>query len=74
MTEVIECILCKNCHSSMIRHQRNQAVWWVCSKYPCCPVTAFEYSGKPKFCHEPPNIKPPQEMPLYLDLSDCYVT
>ncbi|HDO7802062.1 TPA: hypothetical protein P5K56_002495 [Legionella pneumophila] len=57
----------------MLKNQRNQAVWWVCSEYPRCPVTAFEFHGKPKFCHEHPNVKPPIEMPLYLDLSDFFL-
>ena len=65
MTEVLD-LHCTDCQELMIREQRNQAVWWLCSGYPSCNVMAFEYSGSPKFCHEPPYIKPPREMPLYL--------
>lgn len=59
-------VLCTDCQKPMIKKTKNQAVWWVCCDYPHCSVTAFEYRGRPKFCHEEPNVKPPIEMPLYL--------
>lgn len=73
MPEVFCNFSCPQCEGTMQKAQRNQAVWWVCSQYPRCPTTAFEFYGKPKFCHEPPNVKPPIEMPLYLDLSDLFL-
>ncbi|MBA2651645.1 MAG: hypothetical protein H0U73_05190 [Tatlockia sp.] len=64
-------LLCTDCNSVMLREQENQAVWWVCSKYPRCGVTAFEHRGKPRFSHDEPFMRPPREMPLYLE-SELY--
>lgn len=72
MSKSTHTVFCTDCGQIMEEESKNKAVWWVCSAYPRCPVTAFEYRGKPLFTHEDPFVAPPKEMPLYLDLTCCY--
>ena len=66
MINITDLVLCADCQKPMNKEQGKEATWWVCSDYPKCGVTAFEYCGKVKFSHDEPFIKEPSEMPLYL--------